>query len=180
MIRLSLPAMTQTRQLPCIFLSFAHCATQYMMMSVVRTRPSRTRMDSIILCSVIASACTSQQASLQMKKAIPAEIDRAELSCHLLNRTCHQSGTALCNYRDTDRLLSDGPSARARMAWCHSLQYGAHLKFNIVRNGDTTHNAQQCNAVQCNHSTGVLAPCLVSCQGCAARGKLSAMYRSFP
>lgn len=83
------------------------------------------------------------------------------MSCHLLN--------PFCNYRDTGRWLCDGPSARARMrGLVLSSTAWAHLMV-------TTRHAMQ-RAMQCNHSIGVLAPCLVSGQGCAVRGKLSPVY----
>lgn len=62
MTRLSLPAMTQTQQLPCIFLSLARCATQYMMMDEVRTRPIEDShgLNNTMYCHRFHLTCPSQ------------------------------------------------------------------------------------------------------------------------
>lgn len=122
------------------------------------------------ICNIIASTCTctSQQIRLREKKDIPAEIDTPELSCHLLDRTSYQSGTAQV------QLSRHGPvgsatvhqhvpaACIARCAVYDSNSMGpsdSHLVCSTSRRTrNAMHIAMQCSAVtatvQCNHSTG--------------------------
>lgn len=107
-----------------------------------------------------------------------AEIDtESQLSCHLLDHPAHQSGTAataLRNYRDTDRTLLRRSTSTCPhgLGPCLPCMDPSDSQISAC-NGHPYDYDTQCRAMQCSAitSTGVvLASCLVSSQGWAARG----------